>query len=635
MAISAIGSSGFSLSQTTIDRYEADVTLDANGDMTVVERWDMDYSSELYVRFRDIAYSKYAEGYPLYEDSGNTADFVESAASVRVIKDGEDITYKVRTGYSWENDRDEYGEYITCYPYRLYCESIFTELWYPEDALGKVTFEYEYKIAGAVTQYSDISELNWMLFEYAEGKIKAAEVTVHLPANLHTIDDVFVWGHSLASGTIEIVDSDEIVMNLDNVGKTDYIEFRILMENDLFPAIDARNVVLHPDMNFATLSAYEAELADETNMRILIAQIVLYAAIAGVAVMGFLTVRVYRKYDKEYEPRFTADYYRDLPGDETPAEVSYLYYMKKINDEDVTATLLDMIRRKFVEIDYQGQDTTSKDAEFSLRLVAGKDRSQLLSHEAHLLDWFFNHIGNGTSVSTERIESYGKSVGNAERFQNDARQFSRLAKRAGEKRDFFEKTLAADKNRAFANALLPGGLLAASLLTGAAFSLDNTVAALISGIVLVAYAIYVATIQKRSVNGNEEFVKWRAFRKFLVEFGRFNDYPMPSIIVWEHYLVYATSLKCADLVMDQLRVKLPVDEETMSQATFMGAGYRMRGFYFGYALGRFQRSYTTARTNVQQTIVAANAAKAGSGGHGGGFGGGRSFGGGGGGGRSR
>jgi uncharacterized membrane protein len=113
------------------------------------------------------------------------------------------------------------------------------------------------------------------------------------------------------------------------------------------------------------------------------------------------------------------------------------------------------------------------------------------------------------------------------------------------------------------------------------------------------------------------------------------DYPIPGVAVWEHYLVYATSLKVADKVMDQLKVKLPTEDLESSDSTYLGMGYRARGFYFGYFLGRFQGSLSTARTNSIQTITAYNAARAGRSGHGGGFGGGSSFGGGGGGGRSR
>ncbi|HAQ55933.1 MAG TPA: hypothetical protein DCR44_00775 [Acholeplasmatales bacterium] len=635
--IAAVGSSGLSFgSNIVIDRYDADITLDQNGDMSIVETWDMDYpSAEYWVRFRDFGYGKYADGYPLYMDFSNVATFDESSASVRVFKDGVDITDDVRVGFSWDYDVDEQGFFVECYPSRSYCESIFTEM--DDHALseGKVTFVYEYKIIGAITEYTDISELNWRLFEYAEGKIKEASVTVHLPANAHAIDDIYVWGHSGAAGSIDIVSAQQIDMSLSNIGTKDYIEFRILAPRDLFPNVDLINKVYSAEMNLASLIAYEAELAEYNNLRITIAQILLYVAIASVVAMGFVTVYVYRKYDKEYEPRFQAEFYRDLPGEESPAEVSYLYYMRKINDEDVTATLLDLIRRKFVTIDYTGQDMIDADADFRLIRVDAADRSTLRPHEQQIMHWFFDVIGAGSSVSTKQIENYGKQIRNAERFQSEAKQFVRLAKQAGAEHDYFEKSLAANKTKAYSFALIPGSVLAASLLTGAFLSMDNTLAAIVTGIVTIGYLAYVATIQKRSVNGNESFVKWRAFRNFLVGFGNMKDYPMPGVTVWEHYLVYATSLKCADKVMDQLRIKLPLDDAAVSQSTFMGVGYRTRGFYYGYALGRFQRSITTARTNVTQTIVAYNAQKAGGSGHGGGFGGGSSFGGGGGGGRSR
>ena len=46
---------------------------------------------------------------------------------------------------------------------------------------------------------------------------------------------------------------------------------------------------------------------------------------------------------------------------------------------------------------------------------------------------------------------------------------------------------------------------------------------------------------------------------------------MPSVVVWEHYLVYATSLKIADKVMAQLRVKLP--EMDTEEGTFLSNRY--------------------------------------------------------------
>ena len=635
MLLAGIGSSSF-FNPVKINSYAVDVTIDNAGNMTVSETWDMNYASEKRVWFRDIGYNKYAEGYPLPMSSINTARFDEDSVVVRVSIDGVDVTSDIELGYSFAGDYDELGYPVACEPASSTCESIFVDAYYAGGLFGNVVFETQYTILGVITQYSDIAELNWRLFDFVPSRIKNATVTVHLPANGHALEDLYVWGHGLSKGTIEIVANDEIQMVMQDIRKDEFIEFRILTATDLFPAIAARNIFLNSGINKDILVAYEADLADQTNLRITIAQIVLYAAFAVSAAMAAITYFVYVKYDKEYIPRFQGEYFRDLPSEATPAEMSYLYYMKKINDEDVTATLLDLIRKKYVAIDYAGKDLTAGDADFVLALNVAENQSRLLAHERHVIDWFFNVIGDGKTVSTEQIEKFGKKgIRQAEAFQNAARQFVRLAKQAGDKHDYFEAGLAKDRSKALIFLLVPLGMLGIAFLTQAFFILDNTIAMIMSAVIAVAYGIYVYTIKKRSIAGNEEFVKWRAFRNFLVDFGNMKDYPMPGVVVWEHYLVYATSLKVADKVMEQLKVKLPMDEAVASEATFMGVGYRARGFYFGYALGRFQRSISTAKINAVQTITAHNAAKVGSGGRGGGFGGGSSFGGGGGGIRTR
>ena len=51
-----------------------------------------------------------------------------------------------------------------------------------------------------------------------------------------------------------------------------------------------------------------------------------------------------------------------------------------------------------------------------------------------------------------------------------------------------------------------------------------------------------------------------ALKKFLEEFSTFEDYPVPSLIIWEHYLVYATSFGIADKVSEQLKLKFNLEE---------------------------------------------------------------------------
>jgi uncharacterized membrane protein len=423
---------------------------------------------------------------------------------------------------------------------------------------------------------------------------------------------------------------------MEKIKTSEYIEFRVLAPTDLFPAVDTKNKVINAAINKAVIMDYEADLVEQTNLRITIAQIVLYSSLGVAVLMGFITAYVYKKYDKEYIASFTGDYYRELPAETTPAEMSYLYYMKKINDEDLTATLLDLIRKKYIILDYSGQDLTSKDADFKLQLAEDMPQTDLLPHERHVINWFFNHIGDGKNVSTEQIEKYGKKgITYAQKFEQDATNFVRMAKQAGEKHDYFEKASASGRKVAFSFVSIPAIMFFLALVTAGIFTLDNTLAIIVSAAVAISYLIYVSTIKRRTVAGNEEFTKWKAFRNFLINFGNMKDYPIPGVVVWEHYLVYATSLKCADKVMEQLKVRLPQTDLDNSEGTFMRAGYRSHGFYYGYAFGHFTRSISTARVNSRQTIAAYNQSRAGGSGRGGGFGGGSSFGGGGGGGRSR
>lgn len=619
-----------------ISNYEAVITLNEQGDMNVVERWDMTYNEVLSVRFRDIKFNKYGAGYPLEISVQNTADFDENQVSIRVFQEGIDITNQVRLGYSFLGDRDELGYLITCEPASSSCESLFVDFTNVGGLFGNITFEYEYNILGAITSYSDIAELNWRLFDYMEADIEQASVEVHFPSNTYSVEDIYVWGHGLSKGTIEIVANDFVKMTIDKIKKTEFLEFRILAPTSLFPDIATKNIFINPNMNLQRLIDYESNLAIETNRRITIASIVLGSAVATMVGMIIITINVYRKYDKEYTPDFQGDYYRELPSDETPAEMSYLYYMQKINDEDFTATLLDLVRRKFIRLDYQGTELTSKDADFTLTFIPETNQSSLLPHEQHLLKWIFNVIGNNKQVTTQQIENYGKgNVTKAERFQSEARNFVRLAKKAGEKRHYFEEGLSANKSKVMGFVIIPVFVFLIALYTRTNYYLDNMLALILMAVTIVSYGIYIASIKKRSRSGNESYAKWKAFRNFLLDFGNMKDYPMPGIIVWEHYLVYATSLKIADTVMEQLKVRLPEVSTDASEGTFLSTGYRSRGFYYGYALGRVQRSFTTAKTNSFQTIAAHNAQKVSSGGRGGGFGGGSSFGGGGGGGRSR
>ncbi len=625
----------FEGNDVTIDSYIANITIDDAGDMRVVETWHMNYKETMSVRFRDIVYNKYADGYSLYKDTSNTATINPDDVVVKFYKDGIDKSEYIDVGYSWNGDYDELGYPVACEPRVSYCESIFVNTTWAGRMSGDVTFVYEYTIEGAVTQYSDISELNWRLFTYAENTVEQAEINVSFPENSFEITDVYAWGHGLIDGTISIVSNNRVEMDISDIEDGEFPEFRILMNNDLFPNIRQKNIIINDAINQSVIMEYEAELADAYNLRVAVANILLYSSFGLVIAMIGISVFVYMKYDKEYVASFDGDYYRELPSDDTPATLSYLYYMEKIVDETITATLLDLIRRKHIALSYDSQAMSSVSSDFTLSLITEHNHDDLKEHESYFISYIFKTIGDEQKVTTKQIENYGStSESKAKSFQSFLKTFIHKAKKVGRSKKYFESGLQNKKKLVLSANLLPLVFIGVSVILYATFFISITIPVLNALAVMILYSIYVNRIKKRSVKGNELYAKWKAFKNFLTSFGNMEDYPIPGIIVWEHYLVYATVLGVADQVMEQLHVKLPASEQEESEATFFRRSTYRRYRYWGIHRS-FNTSFSVAKMNARSTIVEARNARMNAGGSGGGFGGGSSFGGGGGGGRSR
>lgn len=81
------------------------------------------------------------------------------------------------------------------------------------------------------------------------------------------------------------------------------------------------------------------------------------------------------------------------------------------------------------------------------------------------------------------------------------------------------------------------------------------------GFALVLAGVLIATVplffRRRSVTGQEDYVRWKAFKRFLQDFSEMERHEIPSLIIWEHYLVYAVTLGVAQEVIKQLDIVFP------------------------------------------------------------------------------
>jgi uncharacterized membrane protein len=347
----------------------------------------------------------------------------------------------------------------------------------------------------------------------------------------------------------------------------------------------------------------------------------------GVLLVALLVYRCYVKYDKEFVSDFYNEYYRELPAKYPPAVMGYMYKFREIDDDDLTATLLDLIRRKYLLLENLSNSVNDDNPDYIIKLNKDKSQDDLTKQEKFLIKWFISDIGDGSQVHSQDLSYYCDDYENAVSYQNSNRKWYDLVKEEARKYNFFDKSIGSAKGTYSALGVLII-LMAIGLFILNAFTMMDIAFMLGLSLVFIvcAYFVYINSFDRRSKSGNEDFVRWRAFKKFLEDFSSFEDYPVPSLIIWEHYLVYATSFGIADKVTSQLKLKFNLNEINDLDTTFI--------FYYGLRynhMANFRRDIHHSRVNAGTTIAKYHSSRAGGGrSGGGGFSGGSSFGGGGG-----
>ena len=629
------------------NKYDLDIVIDSKGDMTVKERIVIDNYINNYNNFfyKEISYKKINEKNS-FGDNRNNRSYIRDDIKLTVEERGQvvyesgvtpDLYPTHFAGTSINNDIDERGDYIECEDPNQ-CEMVF---YYDKPGFARITtFTYEYKIEGVITQYNDISEFNWVLLDYQPFNIFDITINITFPEGDYVLDENNTFFHGTYAAQRYFADSNQVVIKAADMIPGERIETRMLFDdNKTFSEIRGINKVNYTAKDeiiaFQEKQIKTAEIKDAIGIY---GPYVLYYGFA-IAIIC-IGIYCYRKYDKEFESDFYNEYYRELPADYPPAIMGYLYRFREITDDDLTATLLDLIRRKYLILEHMPVGANENNADFKIKKNNELQQKGLKNFESFLIKWFIDDIGNGECVTSRQLNSYCRNEAGARSYQSSCTTWYKMVKAEGKKRKFFDEVVHNKKTRFIIISVLSIPIVIVLLNLMDSFSRFNIGGpiAMFFACFPIALILYVNTIDRRSKKGNEDYVRWKAFKHFLEDFGSFEDYPVPALIIWEHYLVYATSFGIADKVRKQLKLKLDLESIDSTTTTYI--------YYFGRynSFGRFNRSIRSMRTISRGTIATANAARAASstsrrsgGGSGsfssrggGGFSGGSSFGGGGG-----
>jgi len=504
------------------------------------------------------------------------------------------------------------------------------------DAYDQVrTFDVSYRVINAVKIYQDTAELYRKFIGEDNGnEISYVQVNLTLPPGAGQFkqgEDIRIWGHGPLNGEVEFTGPNEVVLKVKNLPAYTFMEGRVLMPVSLFGEAPAEAYEDQPAL--VRIISEEKGWAEQANKERAMARAEMGVG-AGIILAALGSVFVlWRKYGRKHRTVFDGDYYRDLPASYSPAELSVLWNFKKMNANDITATIMDLARRQFLFLE---EDTIQKRkflgskevTTFLLSFLPAPEPASLRKpeeavlkpHEAELIDYLKNTIGGGKDyIYLTDIEEYAKK--NGEEFYLWWSEWTSDIITECEEYNFFDSQ---------------GHLTLFTVLGGLAlFALGFSLAArggLIGWTIMIAGIIILIVprfFKRRSVTGQEDYVRWAAFKRFLEHFSEMQRHEIPSLIIWEHYLVFAVTLGVAKEVIKQLEVVFP----NMQEGDYrFGQGWMMYGTYhtgmnalsnsFDGIGESFERSLRTAEKAVSKSSSGSGGGGGFSGGGGGGGGGG-------------
>lgn len=511
-----------------------------------------------------------------------------------------------------------------------------------------VSFTIEYVATGIVTRWSDTGELYWKFV--SDGWDVTSEnvtCTLHLPVpegeSVTPEENVRAWGHGPLDATVSFAGND-IVFDVPAVGTSEYAEMRVTFPAEWVAALAETSGEALP-----TILSEEQAWADEANSQRMLARALYYGALAVAAALVVVTlvvaVRARARYRRDFRPRFSDTYFRDVPTDDHPAVLGALFANGVVGSQELTATLMHLTNEGVVRLDKitvkkKGLVREKTEEDYLLTKVGElPDAIPAASRKVdeRTLDLLFGRIaGQGEAEAPElrfsEIEAFAKR--NPRRYSDAYDDWKGvvegqyLARFSGTGLKGYGKSLVTGLGVAcFALAVV---LLFALVFMGAPIAVI-----LVSFCVLLMAGIVASVIAKgmRDVSHDavETRAKLKALERWLREFTRLDEAVPTDVVLWNRLLVMAVVLGVADEVVEQLRVSMP----EILEDPYLMSSY---GWLFWYgtdtraAAAAFSESMEAAH-HVSVAALADTSLSSGGGG-GGGFssGGGGGFGGGGGGG---
>ena len=480
------------------------------------------------------------------------------------------------------------------------------------------TFKFVYTLPEAIKVYDDVAQLNRKMVgqDWQQG-ISTVRVSIEIPVSTsYDNSNILVFGHGPLTGEVD-KEENTVFYKLDDYYPGDFLETHILMEPEIFSEYD-KSKIIHKDMKQELLDM-EARLADEANaerenalkreqniQKLSDNAKTIFGVEASIwAVLMYYIHMVFKRKNKVKDD---IKYLRDLPDDSSPALVGGVI-TKSINDNEILATIVDLIRRKVLTLD-------TSDTKTIVSLTGSTEK--LSAQEKTILDIYINDFGDGKSLD---LKSFGF--------------FQKVPMKTAEKFEKWSNYIISEMNRkGLVYEHMGCGAMFIFMLLSAIFAFGGIIQAALTenplfmfGMLLgIILFISTATAKYPSKKLADTKSKWQAFKNFLSDYSQLEEAKITSIHLWEEYFVYAIALGVSDKVVKAYKKALDMgiirDSDGINNLA-----------YSPIFNSNFSRSFSNlngmvSRTNSRASSAVASSRRSSSSGGGGGFSSGSSGGGG-------
>lgn len=616
-----------------IGSLDIQMTLNTDGSANIVETHVVNFSN------RGDEWWNYYKTITLNDtSSGNYGNTLSKLSELKVTVDGVNFPYDESKNVNLDNASQHTVESMrnTAYTYNQFSSSN-TEIGVVMSGFrsGTKTVQFSYKLSNVMIGYADcaglyykfVDESNTLYIEKLTAKVNFASVN---------ISEIAVWTHiedGNGQGIIQESDTPSEVNYLaEQLNAGVYFETRLLLPQEGYSTekknAESKKMIGAQETQWQQDFLKKAKRAQNVK----IADIVMFCLIIAGTVPLCIFIRKKRKPKKLPN---APEYIREIPTGWSAGEMAPLYhYYGKYNVSDgISATILDLCRRHYIDIKVGDK---KKQAEI---IVNNLDISGLAPHEKVVFE-LLKKTGDGKPFTMKYMEKYASD--HYSYYSQKIEEYKRAADGMGRGMNLYPKH-GKDRIASLFSAIAGGVLFLGVLVLLNTFILGiGELYLILTGLALLGMGIVVETVIKKQqsplpVNGQEVYDKFHALGRFMQEFSNMDKHELPQLILWEEYMVYATAMGIADEVAKQLEIAYPEYRAMVANGvspnmnTFLilyllSPGVRIASnFALAATIGSISRNVVTMRRNAK---IASNVKKFSGGG---GFGGGGGFSGGGGG----